>query len=335
MGTATLAGKEFRLNPSSVSWGYKSKVSTTNTVGGRVVQVFGTSVSDITATGSFGAGGWKEQEAFLTQMQALADAQIRDAAVPNSTTAVQKFVYPDYGWDFHVMLRSFSSPDGSRSVNLDNRTVAPQWTLTLFIAEDRSSLKKLSQDAYLTRLSQGLGWKQTVFNGPMTIDEMQAGLNGLTVADYLNEQFGLGTTLPTGNQDTTNPSGNGPAASGPGGLTGTLGSLITSGGHIGTPDGNRLLGKTLANALYGWVGPEWDALLKVWNEESQWNEKATNSSSGAYGIPQSLPASKMASAGADWKTSPGTQIKWGLKYIKDRYGSPTAALAFHNIHNWY
>jgi hypothetical protein len=60
-----------------------------------------------------------------------------------------------------------------------------------------------------------------------------------------------------------------------------------------------------------------------------------NASSGAYGIVQSLPASKMATAGADWQTNYQTQIKWGLDYIKQRYGSPSAALAFHLANNWY
>src|SRR5690606_6681407 len=55
----------------------------------------------------------------------------------------------------------------------------------------------------------------------------------------------------------------------------------------------------------------------------------------SYGIPQSLPGSKMASAGKDWRTNPETQIRWGLKYIKDRYGSPSRALSFHRGHNWY
>ncbi|WP_371494032.1 lytic transglycosylase domain-containing protein [Kitasatospora sp. NBC_00374] len=69
--------------------------------------------------------------------------------------------------------------------------------------------------------------------------------------------------------------------------------------------------------------------------ESSWNVTATNASSGAYGLVQALPASKMASAGADWKTNPATQIKWGLNYMNERYGSPNAAWAFWQTHHWY
>ncbi|MFD6552761.1 hypothetical protein ACFWNJ_23960, partial [Streptomyces sp. NPDC058398] len=76
---------------------------------------------------------------------------------------------------------------------------------------------------------------------------------------------------------------------------------------------------------YGWGPSQWPALKALWNGESGWSYRAENASSGAYGIPQALPASKMASAGSDWKTNAATQIKWGLGYIKDRYGSPANA----------
>lgn len=86
---------------------------------------------------------------------------------------------------------------------------------------------------------------------------------------------------------------------------------------------------------YGWGAGEMTALNTLWEKESNWKTTATNASSGAYGIVQSLPASKMATAGADWQTNYQTQIKWGLNYIKERYGSPSAALGFHLANNWY
>ena len=76
-------------------------------------------------------------------------------------------------------------------------------------------------------------------------------------------------------------------------------------------------------------------LLKLWTKESDWKTTATNPSSGAYGVVQSLPAEKMASAGADYRTNYRTQINWGLKYVQDRYGSPCGALNFHYANNWY
>lgn len=88
---------------------------------------------------------------------------------------------------------------------------------------------------------------------------------------------------------------------------------------------------------YGWDDSQWGCLEQLWIGESDWEWDATNSSSGAYGIPQSLPADKMASAGSDWKTNPITQIDWGLNYIKLSYGSPCGALDFWNEQNphWY
>ncbi|GAB7185557.1 transglycosylase SLT domain-containing protein [Kitasatospora sp. Ki12] len=69
--------------------------------------------------------------------------------------------------------------------------------------------------------------------------------------------------------------------------------------------------------------------------ESSWNPLAVNASSGAYGLVQALPGSKMASAGADWRTNPATQIKWGLDYMNTRYGSPCGAWSFWQSHHWY
>lgn len=85
----------------------------------------------------------------------------------------------------------------------------------------------------------------------------------------------------------------------------------------------------------GWDYNQFSCLVKLWERESNWRWNATNRSSGAYGIPQSLPASKMASAGADWRTNPETQILWGLGYIDGRYGSPCAALLHSDVKNWY
>ena len=75
-------------------------------------------------------------------------------------------------------------------------------------------------------------------------------------------------------------------------------------------------------------------LKDIWNRESGWRYDAENPS-GAYGIPQALPGSKMASAGADWQTDPATQIKWGLGYIKAIYGDPCKAWAFEEANGYY
>ncbi|WP_330293906.1 transglycosylase SLT domain-containing protein [Streptomyces sp. NBC_00576] len=80
---------------------------------------------------------------------------------------------------------------------------------------------------------------------------------------------------------------------------------------------------------------QFNAFSKIVEHESGWNVNAMNASSGAYGLVQALPGSKMASAGSDWKSNASTQIKWGLKYMNERYGSPVGAWNFWQAHNWY
>jgi hypothetical protein len=98
---------------------------------------------------------------------------------------------------------------------------------------------------------------------------------------------------------------------------------------------NRELGQRLASELYGWSGDEWLCLDNLWSRESGWRHTAENKSSGAYGIPQALPGDKMAAYGADWRTNPEPQIKWGLAYIQGRYGTPCGAWSFFLRKNWY
>ncbi|MFI6376372.1 transglycosylase SLT domain-containing protein [Streptomyces sp. NPDC050546] len=80
---------------------------------------------------------------------------------------------------------------------------------------------------------------------------------------------------------------------------------------------------------------QFQCFSNIVDHESDWNYKAVNPSSGAYGMFQALPGTKMSSAGADWRTNPATQIKWGLGYMNDRYGSPCDAWSFWQANNWY
>ncbi|MCD0445217.1 hypothetical protein LO763_16505 [Glycomyces sp. A-F 0318] len=98
--------------------------------------------------------------------------------------------------------------------------------------------------------------------------------------------------------------------------------------------GNKAVGCTMTLEA-GWDMNEVGCLVNLWDRESGWNETASNPSSGAYGIPQSLPGDKMASHGDDWQTNPATQIAWGLDYIEGRYGSPCGAWSHSESNGWY
>ena len=100
-----------------------------------------------------------------------------------------------------------------------------------------------------------------------------------------------------------------------------------------TPGSAQAIGAQLV-AARGWGTDQYNCLVSLWNRESGWNVYASNPS-GAYGIPQALPGSKMASVGADWQTSAATQITWGLNYIQGRYGNPCGAWAHSQSFNWY
>ncbi|MET0480519.1 MAG: phospholipase [Mycetocola sp.] len=102
-----------------------------------------------------------------------------------------------------------------------------------------------------------------------------------------------------------------------------------------TGDGARAVAAQMASSRYGWGSGEFNCLNKLWQKESGWSYTAYNASSGATGIPQALPGSKMATAGSDWKTNAATQIAWGLDYIDRAYGSPCAAWSHSQAMNWY
>ena len=101
-----------------------------------------------------------------------------------------------------------------------------------------------------------------------------------------------------------------------------------------TPDGAQAIARSMMGS-YGWGDGEFSCLQSLWNRESGWNYQAENASSGAYGIPQALPGSKMSSVADDWATNPSTQITWGMQYIQGRYGTPCSAWAHSESVGWY
>ena len=153
-----------------------------------------------------------------------------------------------------------------------------------------------------------------------------------------------GNTGNSGNSGNTGNTGNsGNTGNTGGGTNNNSGSSGSDSGTTTTPSG-RLWHATVAQAQAyaagaaaqrGWTGNDWDCLVKLWNRESSWLWYAENASSGAYGIPQSLPADKMAAFGANYRDDAAVQIDWGLWYIAHKYGSPSKAWQHSEQIGWY
>lgn len=147
-----------------------------------------------------------------------------------------------------------------------------------------------------------------------------------------------GTTTPPSTGGSSNDNPGDTSNDNPGNDTGTSGSTG------GDSSACRLCRPSVAQAQayaagaaaqYGWTGNDWDCLVKLWTRESSWLWYAENPSSGAYGIPQSLPPEKMAAFGANYREDAAAQIDWGLSYIAGRYGSPSQAWAHSESVGWY
>lgn len=146
------------------------------------------------------------------------------------------------------------------------------------------------------------------------------------------------SALLTGKDPSTLPSTTAISVSGDGSATPSTGGTPSSNAQGGNVGENQAIAKQLA-ASYGWdSGSQWDDLVKLWTKESSWSNTAENPSS-AYGIPQALPPTKMPKAAQPPKlggsSNAGAQITWGLSYIKQRYGSPSAAWAHETSAGWY
>ncbi len=117
------------------------------------------------------------------------------------------------------------------------------------------------------------------------------------------------------------------------GLVQTEASAVTESEQLSQGDPRDIARALLGD--FGWSQDQFGCLDSLWIRESNWNPLAHNPSSGAHGIPQSLPGSKMATVGSDWYSNPVTQITWGLGYIRDRYGSPCSAWGHSQASGWY
>jgi hypothetical protein len=210
---ASLNGIPMRLNPTSVELSYQVKTSEIPTLGGMVVQVFGVEMSDLVVTGTFGRGGYGEQAEFLNRMLAIAGYQANQSF--SNAGGPVRFVYPNRGFDFMVYLKDFTSTAGM-AIDYENVNIAPDWQLTLFVDVDNTggSLTKVAANAFIQRLSNGLGYQLGKYNGNLTTADIENFLASQGYANnpqgYLKVAFGdprqqAAATAPTSTDGTSAP----------------------------------------------------------------------------------------------------------------------------------
>jgi len=181
-----LDGVPLKVNPDDIRWNFKMKTTDSKTMGGKVIQVLGTRLDDLTIQGQFSPDrakgdteAWQSQIRFRAQVEKWADR-----AANTENTNPLRFTYPPRNWEFKVYIKSISGIDWAIDA------IAPRWTMVLFPMDDRATaIVKGIKDLYLKRLTEGVGWKQTEYNGPTQteVDNMLSQYSG-SASDYLLEQ---------------------------------------------------------------------------------------------------------------------------------------------------
>lgn len=188
MGIANLNGVQFRIDPDAIAYQYSVDYSVIDTLGGRVIQVLGATIGDITIAGHFGQDhpnqrvSWQLAESFGTQIRALMDQQVLPPKHARTGGIHQplRFTYHDgvHNWDMKVLIKSYAESDGAGSIEHRSGKFSYGYKLTLFLVEDSTlNLSRVQSDQFIARISKGLGWKEWVkgfaggdFNGSDTLD---------------------------------------------------------------------------------------------------------------------------------------------------------------------
>ncbi len=285
MGKATLGfpggpAIAFRVDPDSIEWNFEILTNVIETIGGRVIQVIGSYLDDLTITGSFGQDhstpdgvSWQQAEAFLLLIQAIMEKQSSDANTQQMMHPPAVFTYPPKNYRFNVYVKSFDDADNpGTSIVMTPGKFNQRWRLVLFIVQDASTALVTAGDSngvvnkqaeaaiasYMSRISDGIGWVFSQYTG-------LAG--GADLAKDMQLAVKLYPPPPSSVAASSNPGS-------PGGLVGSAGSAKT------------ILQATAAQ--FGWTGSEWDALDWLEMAEAGYNTLIKNPSSGAFGMAQSL-----------------------------------------------
>ena len=320
--TISSGGSSYTLPLDPQDWQYnpKPRLSTQKTLGGQVVQLLGYSVE-----GSFGGllhGGmvgkeqaWNDMSLFLSFMSQV---------MLNQKNGIQTTIsWAEEGVSFECAL-------GDVSYSEDLETVGYTYTVPFLRLSRSTALRDASArssvlDLMLTQVGFTAG---------------EAGFHGGTMGTAMQWTYDENGSITGGVFDAS--------AISPDVITPITG-FSTYGPSVSQSSGNTVDAQLSQDSsiaeiqqyahdkviAMGWTEADFTALVDLWYKESGWRWNADNPYSDAYGIPQALPGSKMASAGSDWATNPKTQVNWGLDYIQKRYGSPSNALNFWNANNWY
>jgi hypothetical protein len=191
---ASIAGIPFKVNPESVSWKYQVKIADHRTVGGKVIQLYGFNMTDLTITGHFGGpDAVQSQHQFFEVIKDIATAQ--SPQVDRTSGDPVRLLWPEQGWDFWVFILSLKQAGAGVAIETREEFHAPKYQLVCFVYEDNGDILRsatgLSQAKFLSRLTAGLGWQQTSYNGPETIEEVAARLGGTSILDFAFQSYGL------------------------------------------------------------------------------------------------------------------------------------------------
>lgn len=192
--SASINGIPFDVDPSSIRWDYTLKISTKPTIGGKVVQLYGYSMGNLVVSGSFGSV--ERQEKFVKVIDAIAAAQAPSVSQTGAAAAPPvRFVWPGQNWDFWVYVIGIQQAGSSVAIETSEAMHNPKYNLTLFVYEDNGNIVSPMIDSamvsYLNRLTAGLGWEQSEYNGPLTEADRNRLLAGQTLFDYAFVQYGL------------------------------------------------------------------------------------------------------------------------------------------------
>ena len=210
---ASIDGFNMTIDPRGVHWNYSIKISTQKTIGGKVIQLLGTNIGDLIINGQYGDHAVFRQNKFFERILKIADEQVPIIGQPAPKPV--RFKWPEKNWDFWVYVKDLKQLGTDVAIERNVNHFSPEWRLVLFVYEDNGNIIKAietsAQVKFLQRISAGMGWAQSDWNGPMTITEISETLAGRTVFEYLttplpfNEMYDEGPEVwePETDEDTT------------------------------------------------------------------------------------------------------------------------------------